>query len=87
VDKQRRYGLIDSRFHECAIDNVNSRGQLGGFHFTCLFFYFGDLQMDDLRNWRHKKLKQTIYQLTGFIHVDIESYLQKEGSKKNLKLI
>ena len=47
-------GLMSSRFHRRAIDRVKSRRQLEGFHFTCLFYYSGDLHGEDLRNWRHK---------------------------------
>ena len=45
---------MDSRFHRRAIDRVKSRSQLDGFHFTCLFYYSGDLRVEDLRNGRHK---------------------------------
>jgi len=46
---------MESRFQQHAIDGVKSREQLVGFYFTCLFFYCGDLHVEDLRNWRHKK--------------------------------
>ena len=80
-DKLVKNGSIDSRFHQCGIDGVKSRGQLEGFHFTCLFFYFGDLQGEDLRNWRQKKVEtDDIPNKLQCLHVLIIGYIRDHKS-------